>query len=230
MYAQASRMRKKEADEHMKMNLQELLQENEILRTENAALKQRLAFFEHEEPVVEVPQPFGRNQKKKRIIAAGSVLMMFGLFAVISPFNVDNNLNINNQIMAISNETSMVARHGRVITYEDSAPVAKIPTQQPIHNYPNSTQNDCDMYKLNATETIRVNNDIERWVQVHSFDNVPMKFSGGLLNKEAMRKFNYAQKVKPASVYGPQTLAVQKKSEQAALRSRERTWKQLDLL
>lgn len=46
MYAQASRMRKKEADEHMKMNLQELLQENEILRTENAALKQRLAFFE----------------------------------------------------------------------------------------------------------------------------------------------------------------------------------------
>lgn len=52
--------------------------------------------------------------------------MMFGLFAVISPFNVDNNLNINNQIMAISNETSMVARHGRVITYEDSAPVAKI--------------------------------------------------------------------------------------------------------
>ncbi|EGT52425.1 hypothetical protein CAEBREN_15741 [Caenorhabditis brenneri] len=33
-------------------------------------------------------------------------------------------------------------------------------SQPPVPEYSNSTHNDGDMYKLNATETIRVNNDI----------------------------------------------------------------------
>uniref|UniRef100_A0A1I7US35 BZIP domain-containing protein n=1 Tax=Caenorhabditis tropicalis TaxID=1561998 RepID=A0A1I7US35_9PELO len=225
MYAQASRIRKKEFEESLKQSLQEALNENEILKTENQVLKQRLAFYEPEDFE---PRP-AKSHKQRKMIAAGTVLMMFGLFAVISPFNIDNQLNSNPQILAIPNETSIIPRHSRVITYEDAPPVIKKP-QQPMNVYSNSSQSDCDMYKLNATETLRVNNDIERWVQVHSFDNVPMKFSGGLLNKEAMKKFNDVRKQKTSAVFGPQTRVVQKKTEQAALRSRERTWRQLDLL
>ncbi|CAI2356213.1 unnamed protein product [Caenorhabditis sp. 36 PRJEB53466] len=235
MYAQASRIRKKEAEESLRMRVDELSHKNEMLVSENAILKRRLAFYEGESALgvgIRPLPPQGNAQKQKKMIAAGTVLMMFGLFAIVSPFNVlttDNNMGVPTEIMAIANETSVVTRHSRVLGNEGITAIITKPPE-PIIHFSNSSHPDCEMYKLNATETERVNNDIERWVQVHSFDNVPMKFTGGLLNQEAMRKFNEAQKVQKASIFGPQTASAQKKSEQAAIRSRERTWRQLNLL
>ncbi|PIC19554.1 hypothetical protein B9Z55_025063 [Caenorhabditis nigoni] len=229
MYAQASRIRKREAEEEMKRTIEELSNENEVLRNENALLKQRLAYYEPEASICEYSPMEKRSQGRKKMMAAGTVLMMFGLFAVISPFNVENTLHVKPQIIAIPNETVMMARHSRVLIAEEAPPVSKLP-HHTVHNYPNSTQNDCEMYKLNATETRRVNSEIERWVQVHSFDNVPIQHSGGLFNKEAMRKFNEARKQKNPVAFGPETLQAKKKSEKAAQRLRERTWLQLDQL
>ncbi|CAL2050843.1 unnamed protein product [Caenorhabditis brenneri] len=225
MYAQASRIRKKEYEEALKANLQEALHENKQLRSENKILKERLSYYEPER----FTPPPRKMPTHRKVVAAGTALMMFGLFAVISPFGMSNQINATTQILAVPNETSIAPRHSRVLTYEETQKVIEKP-QPTVQEYSNSTHNDCDMYKLNATETLRVNNDIDRWVQVHSFDNVPIKFSGGLLNKEAMKKFNEARKQKMATAFGPQKQVVPKKSEQAALRSRERTWRQLDLL
>lgn len=73
--------------------------------------------------------------------------------------STDGSMGMNTQVMAITNETSALARHGRVLGNEGSTAVIRKP-QEDMHRYNNSSAHDCEIYKLNATET-------RRWEVIH---------------------------------------------------------------
>ncbi|CAB3399690.1 unnamed protein product [Caenorhabditis bovis] len=226
MYAQASRQRKKNEETEMRNKIDELQKENQQLREENCELRNRLSRYEYVEQ--ETPQRAPTTQPlasapptKRKLVAAGTFLLAFGIIAVISPFSLGGH---DPNIHRVSNEYLLQSTsHGRVLP--DS--VGEVST-----NSNSSVHSDCS-FKMNASEALRVKNDIDQWVRVHSFKEFDAPtLPKQLFNKDAMERFNKDGKLTKVKL---QKSAVQDSAEiepvkRSKYRSRQRTWKQLDLL
>ncbi|CAD6189291.1 unnamed protein product [Caenorhabditis auriculariae] len=230
MSAQASRIRKKQEVDTLKRDLEILQQENNSLKEENRQLRERLAVYEGEhlpsKPTVlhrVFPnQPF---RIRPKIVAAGSMLMAFGIIAIVNPFSPAALEISKSSIIPASNATrnGSIVHRGRVLPLEvyPSKDAYEIQSAKNASNAPSCTS------KLNATEARRVTNDIDIWIKKHSFGGLRPKH--GLSSEEAINEF-YANSYLTPAPEATKPNNVKSRTEKAVFRSRARTWKQLEML
>ncbi|KAI6191560.1 Cyclic AMP-dependent transcription factor ATF-6 beta [Aphelenchoides bicaudatus] len=172
--AQASRNKKRQQMDTMKDQLTECETECDRLRVENEGLKRRVAELEKEnEMLLSTQNGNGILKHKKAKAVTGVCLAMCALVFTFSGSLPARDLPYPTTDLQISNALSMedspeylyLRRHGRSLAEVQDYDAMPDPPEQIASN---KTIRICPPSFLNASEKIRLNNDINNWIDRHA--------------------------------------------------------------